>query len=254
MKAIWRVLVVVLICVLTRAAWSGESSDLLEEWKVIETKASKQLLVQFQRQMQSIKSDRSLSAEVRHRYLSDLEEQRTRFAEDHVLPELDMMLQPTIAYLDTLHTAATPIRKNFEKQLEKVVGTPEFEKVVAQKDDWERRFPGNGELKARDEYHGTRMFLKANSLDFHFHILAMENNSFSGHIWQDVQSVSGKSGWACEGKLEGRQFVIATTKMLHGAPRTLHFRGYILNRRIVMTTTQKDGKPVTGDLISIWKK
>jgi hypothetical protein len=66
--------------------------------------------------------------------------------------------------------------------------------------------------------------------------------------------VAGKSGWDYEAKLEGNQFLVTTTKMLHGAKRKLNFRGYIIGRRIVMTLTHKDDMPLTGDLVSIWKQ
>lgn len=236
------------------SGWAAEKSDLLANWTTAKSKADQQMAAQFQRQIQVLKSNRNLPAETRHRHISDLQEQRTNFQKRQELPAFDLMLPSTVAYLDTLHTAATPIREQFDRRLEQLVGTPEFEQVSAAKQHWQQSLPGRDEIAAGADFHGTRTFLKGTAVDFHFHVRACEHDSFSGQIWQDVHNVGTKTGWAYEAKLEGNRILLTTTKMLHGQPRKLDFRGYIIDRRIVMTLTHKDGKPLTGDLVSVWKK
>jgi len=247
-------MLVVLWLVSSSSGCAAEKSDPLANWTAAKAKADQQMTAQFQRQMQSLKANRSLPAETRHRYISDLQVQRTNFIKRQELPAFDFMLPTTIDYLDTLHAAATPIRVQFDRQLEQRVGTPEFDQISAAKALWQQNLPGRDAIAAGAEFHGTRTFLQGNAVDFHFHIRACQHDSFSGQIWQDVHNIGAKTGWAYEAKLEGNRILLTTTKMLHGQPRKLDFRGYIIDRRIVMTLTHKNGKPLTGDLVSIWAK
>lgn len=227
----------------------------LERWKLAKSKADKKLIQAFDRTIANIKRNKMLPAETRNRHVITVQNQKSAFEQQNQLPEFDHLLLPTIAYLDEMHLASTSLRIHFEKALDQAIGQEQqFREIAAAKELWQSKLPSRGELAARTEFHGNRTFTTGATVDFHFHVGQFENNSFSGQIWQDVLSVSGKSGWQFEGKMEGNQFVITTTKMLHGAPRKLDFRGYVIGRRIVMTLTHKDNMPLTGDLVSIWKK
>lgn len=249
-----RIIAFSLLPLVLHAGDLAEPAPLLEGWPAARAKADRQFMDHFERQICQIRSDRTLGPEARQSAILKTKELRDDFAEHRQLPQGDAMLPATIAYLDTLHQAARPYRRKLDQALVKAEGTPEFDQLSALKRNWQQSFPGCDELRTRTEFHGTRTFLKGNAVDFHLHVLAFDGRSFSGHLWQDVWSVPGKSGWAYKAELEGNQFLLTTTKMLHGQPRTLRFRGYIIERRIVMTLTHLNGEPLTGDLASLWKK
>lgn len=251
------VLVVMTLAGSVAAQDSDKLGKGLEDWKVEKKKVDKRMVQAFDKIEAGIKKDKSLPVETRNRHLTVLQEQQAQFEKLQKLPESDLMLQATIDYLDALHAKATPVRKLFDQALEKEVGNKtRFDEISAAKEKWQKDMPGRDEFTGGTEWHGTRIFSKdAATIDFHFHVFKIVDNSFKGHIWQDLGSVSGKTGWELEAKQEGNQLVLTTTKMLHGSPRTLGFRGYVIGRRVVLTTTTYNGKPVTdGGLVSIWKK
>ncbi len=226
-----------------------------EAWKSAKEKAGKRMQQAFDRKIVDYKKNRQLPAETRNAHVTKLQEQKLEFVKSGELPQFDDMLPATIDYLDMLQTAAAPLQSNFERALEQAIGKgAEFDAIEELKEQWQSELPSRDELAGNSEFHGTRTFSDGVTIDFHFHVHQFENNTFGGHIWQDVHNVVGKAGWEYEAKLEGNQFLVTTRKMLHGTPRKLNFRGYIIGRRVVMTLTHKDDKPLTGDLVSIWKK
>ena len=250
----WRMRFAFLVCVISGPAHAADVQSLFAAWQETRAKAHQQMAQQFDKRLQQIRSNRSQSPEARDRYIRELQQQRDNFAKNHHLPASDLMLSATIAYLDSLHRAAIPLRVRLDRQLQQTVGTSEFAAAYAVKQQWASSLPGQDELAAQTEFRGNRTFLKGAAVDFSMSVHKFEKGSFSGHIWQDAHSVSGKSGWAFDAQLEGNQFLLSTTKMLHGQARRLSFRGYVIERRIVMTLTHKDGRPLTGDFVSIWKK
>jgi len=251
---------VVLVVMLLAGTVTAQDSDKwekgLDDWKAEKKKVDKRMIQAFDKIEASVKKNKSLPAETRNRHISSLQEQQARFENSQTLPESDLMLQATVDYLDALHAKAIPLRKLFDQALEKEVGNKiRFDEISVAKEKWQAELPGREELTGGSEWHGTRTFPNGTTVDFHFHVFKIEDNSFKGHIWQDVGSVAGKTGWEFEAKREGNQVLLTTTKMLHGAARTVGFRGYVIGRRLVLTHTTYDGKPVTdGGLVSIWKK
>jgi hypothetical protein len=241
----------------TVAAQDGDKLERgLDDWKAEKKKVDKRMVQAFEKVKANTKKNKSLPAETRNRYIEILDVQQTQFESSQTLPVSDLMLQPTIEYLDSLHAKATPLRRLFDQALEREVGNRlRFDEIAKSKEKWQAELPGRDELASNTEWHGNRTFSSGTTIDFHFHVFEIKDNSFKGHIWQDVGSVSGKSGWEFEAKREGNQILLTTTKMLHGAARTIAFRGYVIERRIVLTQTSYNGKPVNdGGLVSIWKK
>ena len=47
---------------------------------------------------------------------------------------------------------------------------------------------------------------------------------------------------------------LVTTCMVHCARRNLAMQGYVVGRRLVLTMRTKEGKPASGDFVSVWKR
>jgi hypothetical protein len=226
-----------------------------ESWKISKGKADKKLEQAFDRKAGEIRKNQDLPAETRNTHVKNLMKEKAAFVKSAKLPESDDMLPSIIEYLDSVQGASAPLQAAFERALEQAIGKDdEFDEIQSLKKQWQSGLPGRDELAANTEFHGTRVFNNGVTVDFHFHVDRFEDNSFAGRIWQDVFNVGGKAGWEYEAILQGNQFKITTLKMLHGTPRKLVFRGYIIERRVIMTLTHRDDEPLTGDFVSLKKK
>ena len=199
-----------------------------------------------------IRNNKSLPPETRNRHFMQIQAEKERFTKSNQLPESDDMLPATIAYLNELHDKRLKVQRTFDDALSNAIGNqPEFDRISTAKDAWQADLPSRYEFVKNTEWHGNRTFENGTTVDFHVHVFDVQNNSFEGHLWQDVFT-GGKSGWVYEGMMEGNAIVLKTIKMLHGNPRTIEFRGFVIGRRLVFTAIV-NGKPAK-DFASVGKK
>jgi hypothetical protein len=234
---------------------STELSRRVSEWRTAKQKADRLLSRTFGQRIEALKRSHDVSPEVRNAKIEVLKDQKSRFENEYELPNYDNMLPATIQYLDLLHEAATPMRKWFDQALEDAVGSGEkYDTLAAAKKTWQSELPGRDEFGPNTEFHGTNTFLNGKTVDCHLDVWNINGNVFVGQIWQNTASVPDKTGWQYEARLEGNQFLLETTKMIHGNPLQVSLRGYVIGRRIIMKITHLDGKPKQSGYISLWKK
>lgn len=247
MRCISTAMFATLVLVVVAGTARGQGSESLDKkQKTFETKkkdADKKMVQAFDKVVENIQRDKSLPVETRSRRIASVQAEKATFESANDLPESDVMLGATVEYLNLLQLLRADLQKAFEVALEKALGDkPEFDRISNEKAVWEAKLPGRDEFTSNSNWFGNRTFSNGTTVEFNVHVFGIENNSFKGHIWQDFRSVSGKSGWEFEGKIEGNKVMLTTTKMLHGSARRLDLQGYVIGKRLIFTA-HVNGKP-----------
>lgn len=234
---------------------AGENSleKAKKSFEVSKKEADKRMVRAFEKAIDALKKDKRIPVETRSRHAAAMEAEKKRFELSNDLPASDVMLKTTVEYLNLVHSKRVLLQKEFQKSLEDTIDDrTEFNRISADKALFDAKLPSRDEFVSGSNWHGNRTFSGGNAIDFHLHVFQIENNSFKGHIWQDVHSISGKSGWEFEGNLEGNVVTLTTTKMLHGGARRLELAGFVIGRRLILTA-RVNGKPI-DDFVSVGKQ
>lgn len=248
------------ICVFGSLLISCEQAfgdDSLEKAKKVFEKSKKdadeRMVRAFDKVIEGLKNNKRIPVETRSRHVNSMEAEKKRFKDSNDLPESDVMLETTVEYLNLIHAKRLVLQKEYQKALEEQLDDrDEFDRISRDKAIFDAKLPSRDDFVSSSNWHGNRTFSGGNAVDFHLHVFQIENNSFKGHIWQDVHSISGKSGWEFEGKIEGNAVMLTTTKMLHGGSRRLDMKGFVIGRRLILTACV-NGKPAK-DFVNLGKQ
>jgi len=228
--------------------------EALKQFDKCQTRASQKLLKAFDVEISKTKRDRSLSLQARLDAERKIRDLKVAFQTRNQLPTDDKYFPLSLAYVDALHKKETKLVKNQLNKLEVeyVKDTKVLRDVLRLKSEWQKKFPAT-HLTPRVRWHGQRLYPSGNTTDFHLHVGECQYNKISGSVWQAAGSSYTKIGVKVEGRYEGNQIILRTTRSLYGKSRNFDFTGYVIGGRMMLKLNDHRDKRGPSK-VTLWKK
>lgn len=223
-----------------------------KEYAEVEKKAKLAFARYFDRVSEQVRRTPGLAPELKASKLRKLAEEKADYQAQGTMPESSEMLEELFSYEDDLHRARLPMAKTFDQLMQLAINQRNnamLQQLTKEKEALDEALPGRQFFRAGTNWTGSRYTAKS-TMRTRMRIANYEANSFRGHVWQGDPP---EDQFVVEGTINGNFVNFQIVEMVRGAKRMFRYKGYVLQRRMVLKLfgIATDGKPIEGDWIQL---